>query len=197
MLISADLDSTINTQHFFRNVMRAFSRPCQAHSMRDGAAGQALPQAKDATLKELCNIFLDSSVSFYVHGDPELAGAIREATYAKTADIEAADFVLLDGARDYALLDRVYPGSLVSPHKGATVFAAVPQIDGAVKIEAEGPGINGRASCLVDASIARCLRQVAAMDKEYPKGFELLFATPQGDLFAVPRHVRTYEEEEF
>ena len=197
MVITAEMDSTINTQRFFRNVMSAFSRPCRVYSMKDGDAGQALSQTKDAVIKELCNIFLDSSVSFYIHDDPELAGAIRESTYAKTADIEAADFVLLDGARDEDLLDRVYPGSLLSPHKGATVIAAVPQIEGAVKVEAEGPGINGKASCLVDASIARCLRKVAAMDREYPKGFELLFVTPQGDLFAVPRHVVTCEEGEF
>lgn len=144
-----------------------------------------------AAIKAICGVFLDNTVSFYVHGDDRLAAEIRESTYARPSGLEDADFVVVRDAAGFGLWDRVRQGSLVNPHRGATVIVGVPRIAGDAEIAAEGPGIDGQQLFRVDRRIGACVRQAAELGMEYPKGFELVFASGQGEICAVPRHIKT------
>ena len=185
-----DLDNPLTTQRIFRNVMNSFAYPFRLYSIADGSYGDNSTQDYDIYIKGLCGVFLDSEVSFYMHGDDNLAAGIRAETYAKPATLEEADFVIIINDFHINLLEKVSAGSLVNPHKGATVIIAAPQLSGDIKITVEGPGINGKAAHFVHPRIAECLDKVAEMQIEYPKGFELVFISRQGEINSVPRHVK-------
>jgi alpha-D-ribose 1-methylphosphonate 5-triphosphate synthase subunit PhnH len=191
----AGFDDPLVTQRIFRNIMDAFSHPLNVYNINGDAENSSLGAwGENAAIKALCGVFLDGGASFYVHGDAMLAGEIKEMTYAKLSAIEEANFVILKDTERLDLLAKIYPGSLVSPHKGATAIVGVPRIGGGASIIAEGPGIDGKMHCRVYPGIAECLSKVTGMDIEYPKGFELIFVTRQGDICAVPRHVKVRAE---
>lgn len=181
-----DIDGVLISQRIFRTVMDAFAHPFRIYNINENNASKKT----EAVIKELCFVFLDNAVSFYVHGDLKLTEEIREMTYAKAAGIEKADFVIVKNIRDFNSFDSLCQGSLVNPHKGATVIFDAPHIGGEEKIIAEGPGINGKLACFVDKNIADCLCEVKKLDIEYPKGIEIIFASPKGDILAVPRHMK-------
>jgi len=189
------LDNPLTAQRIFRNVMNSFAHPFRVYSLTGGSRGDYSPRDCDVVIKGLCGAFLDSGVSFFMCGDEKLAADVRAETYAKPAVLEEADFVVVKNERGVDFLEKVSAGSLVNPHKGATVIIVVPQLAGDVNIMAEGPGINGKTSLFVHARIAECLEKVAGLQIEYPKGFELIFLTRQGDICSVPRHINVYRGE--
>ena len=191
---ATDFDITLSAQKIFKGIMNAFSHPLQVYSVSDGMGGNPLTRGEDAAITDLCCTFLDNTVSFYVHGSETFTGDLQELTYARPALIEEAGFVIVRDIGGFDQWDKVYQGTLLDPHKGATVIIETPRLDGETEITAEGPGINGSLKCSVDRAIAECLRRIAALDIEYPKGFEVMFVTRQGDMFAVPRHVKIYGE---
>jgi alpha-D-ribose 1-methylphosphonate 5-triphosphate synthase subunit PhnH len=189
----SDAYEVIDAQRMFKSIVNAFSRPFKIYNIKNNSE-PAPPNEDNATIKALCFVFLDNTVSFHVHDDKAFAGDIREMTYSNNADIEKANFVIIKDISAFNVFEKISQGTLLDPHKGATVIIAVPKINGETRITAEGPGINGKMTCLVDQSIVDCLNKIAELDIEYPKGFELIFATPQGDILAVPRRVKIFKE---
>jgi alpha-D-ribose 1-methylphosphonate 5-triphosphate synthase subunit PhnH len=175
-----DYKEAFRAQKIFRDLLDAFSRPFRVVDI----------ESSDDAVKELCFVLLDSEVSFYVDEGAELMSDIKEMTYAKTKDIESADFVILTKPHKFEMFDKIKRGTLSNPHKGATVIAIVNQIYGEEMLTAQGPGIKGKYSCCVDKSIVEFLDKAAKFETEYPKGFELLFTTHAGEMLAVPRRVK-------
>ena len=176
------------TQKLFRLVMNAFAHPLTEYALESGyCCGKAF-------IMDVCRVFFDRSVTLYSHEDSDFAAEAAEATYAKPAKLEDADFVVLADAGGFNLWNKVNQGSLADPHKGATVIAAVPGIAGGIRIGAEGPGLVGRTVFRVSASVADCLNRAAAAEAEYPKGFEIIFVSRQGSICAAPRHIKIFRE---
>jgi len=188
-----NLDNALDTQRIFRHIMNSFSHPFRIYNIFDGAE-IGPPDGDSAAIIGLCGVFLDNTVSLYVHGAPGLAAEIGEATYVKAAAIEDADYIIMDDARGFDQLEKVNAGSLVNPHKGATLIVITPTLGGTEKFMAEGPGIKGRAPFSADPAIAELLYRADALNIEYPKGFEIIFLTLQGDICAVPRHIKIHRE---
>lgn len=187
---------TVYTQRVFHRIMNAFAHPFQIYSIADGSGGDPLTQGEGAVIKDVCCVFLDNTVSFHVHGEgaERAAAEIRELTYAKLAPLEGADFVIIRDPGAFGRWGGIHPGSLLNPHEGATVIVEIPQIRGSMVLKAAGPGIDGEKDFPVSESLAECLRDTSALHWEYPEGFELLFVTGQGELCAVPRHIKTRGE---
>ena len=191
---SFDFDNALSSQRIFKCVMDAFSHPFQQFNINNGSKQDFVAQEKDTFIKQLCSVFLDTTVTFYVHGDDAFAGDIAELTYSRHVDIEDADFVIIKKADDFVLWEKIFHGTLFDPHKGATVIVALPQIAGDMKITAAGPGIDGEITCFVHPDIKRCLSETAKLGIEYPMGYELLFVAESGDICAAPRRVNAFRE---
>ena len=182
----AQLDSVLAAQQIFKSVTNAFSRPCRLYNIK--------AESGEDVIKELANVFLDSGTSFNANGNAALAADIRETMYASEVEIEAAEFILITDLDSFDAFDKIKTGTLIDPHHGATAIISVPEILGDTTISAEGPGIDGKISCSLSKSVADCLIKSAALDIEYPQGYEILFVTPDGEIMAVPRRVKIYKD---
>ena len=190
-------DDVFYTQKLFKRVMNAFAHPLTEYGLdyvKNANGVNYAGRGAGMYIGAICRVFFDHTVSFYAYGEGggAFAAEISETTYARLANLDEADYVVVMDAAGFDQWNKVYQGSLINPHAGATVIVAVPRIAGDINIEAEGPGIDGRAAFYIDGVIADCLNRAAALDIEYPKGFELLFVSRSGSLFAVPRHVKIY-----
>ncbi|MDR2421627.1 MAG: phosphonate C-P lyase system protein PhnH [Oscillospiraceae bacterium] len=181
-----DYEKAIIAQETFKAVMNAFARPFRETRLPERALGGE----ESSAVKLLAFTLADNAVSLYVHNDGELDAGIRETTNAKPAGADKADFVILRGADGRGMLSKVNRGSLPDPQKGATVIICVPELRGAARITAEGPGIAGSIVFGASECVAEYLREASALDAEYPMGFEMLFVTPRGEILAAPRRVR-------
>ena len=185
----SDYNSSLSAQSIFRETMNAFAHPLQTYNIKEAASNNPLTQGRNAIIMELCGIFLDNCVSFYVHNDTQLTASLKELTYAIPSAIEIADFVIMENPDEFDKWENISPGTLVDPHLGATVIISVPQIAGDVSITAQGPGIDGKESFMLSHAIAECIFKSRELDIEYPKGFDLLFVSQQGEICALGRHV--------
>ena len=168
------------SQRIFRSLIDAFSHPFRVCSIEDSAD----------TVKELCSVLLDNEVSFYVDDDCALASEIKEMTYAKVKDIDLADYIIITDPHKFDMFDKIRQGTLANPHEGATVIISMPRLKGNEEIVATGPGIDGELLCCVDERISYFLDKAKQLNIEYPKGFEMLFAAPGGEMLAAPRRAK-------
>ncbi|MCL2046035.1 MAG: phosphonate C-P lyase system protein PhnH [Oscillospiraceae bacterium] len=184
-----EYDSSLSAQSIFRETMNAFAHPLRIYNIKEAASKNPLTQGQNAILMELSGIFLDNCVGFYVHDNVQLSAQLKELTYAIPCAIEIADFVIMENPNEFDRWEEISQGTLVDPHLGATVIIRIPQIVGDVAITAQGPGINGQESFLISHDVAKCIFSVRQLEIEYPKGIDLLFASQQGDICALGRHV--------
>ncbi|MCL1803462.1 MAG: phosphonate C-P lyase system protein PhnH [Eubacteriaceae bacterium] len=178
-----DYQSTLLSQQIFRETMNAFAHPMKCHDI-SGCIGDG----PDAAILALCSVFLDNTAAFFAYGAGDLAKTIEQLTYARPSELAKADFAIIQGS-GFSEWGSIYTGTLLDPHKGATVIIEAPKLEGDAQITASGPGINGEAQFYVDRQIADCLQETAKLEIEYPMGFELIFITKQGKLIALPRRV--------
>ena len=183
-------DGVLTAQRVFRSIMDAFSHPLQSYFIDVNPKNNPLINGRDTVIKLISLVFFDNNVSFYAHGDDALAGEIRELSLAEHTDIESANYVIIKNPEDFNLFNKIRIGTLADPHKGATVIAIMPEIRGNIPVCAEGPGIKGKQVFHLNGRAADFLKQTAALDTEYPQGFETIFATGSGEISAVPRRVK-------
>lgn len=113
----------------YRALVEAFSYPGRRVAVTAVDVGLPVRQGLPTGIASICYTLLDAETS--VAGEP--AGAI-EALAAMTGaaiapPVDAAFLVLADAALDAAALIAAAPeGTLVAPHRGATVIAAVARI---------------------------------------------------------------------
>ena len=189
-----DYNDILSLQQVFKNIMDAFSRPLKPYSIQSVSDNGPHVYEDGVAIRDICCVFLDSTVSYYVHGDDKLSADIMEITYSNPAEIEKADFVIIKKVDGSIPWEKIKPGTLVNPHKGATVIVEIPQIHGDEIIVARGPGIDGQATCHVSPDIARCLIETSKLNIEYPMGYELIFVTPSGEVCAAGRRINISRE---
>ena len=186
----SEYNSSLSAQSIFRETMNAFAHPLCLYNIKEAASKNPLTQGDKSIIKELCSIFLDNCVSFYVHNDAQLSVDLKELTYAIPCEIEYADFVVIENPDEFDKWEDIAQGSLVDPHLGATVIICVPQVAGDASLTAGGPGIDGEKTFMLSRMVAECISKAREVYTEYPKGFELLFVSPDGDICALGRHIR-------
>jgi len=190
MTDQAVFDGVFTAQRVFREVMDAFSHPLRTYKIEIDAVKNTLINGRDTIIKMLAFVFFDNTVSFYIHDNDALSDEISELTLAERSDIESADYVVIKNPETFDFVDKIRTGTLVDPHKGATVIIIVPEIGGKTLIHGEGPGIKNKRALLINEHAADFLFKTASLNIEYPRGFEIIFATGRGEIAAVPRRVK-------
>jgi len=123
-------------------------------------------------------------------GDTSMSEQISSLTLARREGLEAADFVFVrhrDALKH--VIENVKCGTLSDPHKSATVIIHVDD-DPTCTLKLSGPGIDGHVVFLATQTMAEAIQLRDAQNYEYPQGIDLLFASSNGDLCAIPRLIR-------
>lgn len=184
-------DVVYDSQHIFRDLLCATSRPAEILTLPDVSTNAA-----DAVLLTL----LDVEVTFRVLG-PDGAAArgledrLSSATGASVAPVAETGFALiLDGDSDGAILE-LKRGTLEAPETGATVIYLVDRITefaerGQLSLSVSGPGVPGSRSLGVEGLSAEELEDLRESRSYYPLGVDVYLVDGAGRLAGLPRSTR-------
>ena len=187
-----ELDLVHDIQAAYRKTIDSMSRPGLISNISSQAEKLSLKiGCFDATLL-LVFMFFDIEITFKVcsEREQEIAQIINQLTYAKTAELENADFILvLHDARPQDLeraLRAAWPGKLLDPHKGAAIIFEADAVTNDRDLVLTGPGIAKENRIKVQTTES-WVDIRAEINCEYPLGIELIITDRDDNLLCLPR----------
>lgn len=175
----------------YRNLIDANSYPGDVYSFTEFIKNNSInvPFYKETLL--FVYMLLDAEVTFAVIGDEnnKACDLISQLTYAKTVDIEAADFIFIlskaeDDEKEKAIRNAKI-GTLIDPHLSATIICEVKSVKDGKSETIYGPGIKGEKQIRISYENWNKVRYQKNL--EYPLGIEMYFVDEDGDILALPR----------
>ena len=197
-------------QAAFRALLDAMARPGELALLPqppERVRAEAARIGIDAGSLVLADVLLDAATSFAVAGPraQELERAIAGRTHATVRPADQAAFLLVgtDARGDEAAraVRAATPGTLVSPHLGATVVVACATLlgldatgsrtgsaSGSLACETfalSGPGVDGTSELTLDR--ADVVEARIGRADEFPCGIDLVLVDGAGHVAAIPR----------
>jgi alpha-D-ribose 1-methylphosphonate 5-triphosphate synthase subunit PhnH len=181
-------------QKNYRRLLQALSRP--GRIVRLEAPDGLSPHAAATAVAEC---LLDPEVAFCVSGNggaQALQAAIAAATGARSAPLEAADFVFFTGAGCREGVRRARRGRPESPEEGATlVYCTDPQparVSERFRVRLTGPGISGPGGIAPEMHgiPVEEFQELMSVNADYPLGVDAFFLRPGGEVMGLPRSTR-------
>ncbi|MBC8061933.1 MAG: phosphonate C-P lyase system protein PhnH [Clostridiaceae bacterium] len=186
------LDLVHDTQQAYRKLLNCMSRPGVIESIEI----QSEKIDFDITFYKgtLVNMFvlLDGEVSFNIisENNEEITDFINQLTYAKATTLEEADFIfVLNDAEENSLGDvfnRAKLGTLIDPHKSATIIVEVEKLSYEKRYLLRGPGI--KTLCYADiVTRGSFVEERENKNFEYPLGVDVVFIDRDAQIMCLPR----------
>jgi alpha-D-ribose 1-methylphosphonate 5-triphosphate synthase subunit PhnH len=177
------------SQAVFRVVLDAMAHPGEILRFPGPADGDMPP----ALLPVLSLADLSTAVCVLA-SDARWAGLVATATGAAVRPLEEAGLVAALDALEPQQLRVLRTGSAAAPEQGAQVFIAVSGLAEPGPLRLSGPGIAGERRLAVDGLPDGFWAARAGLVRDFPAGIDLVFATPDGQVAAVPRSTAVIEE---
>ncbi len=188
------LDIVHDLQAIYRKMLDSTSRPGLLSDLQKEAALLDLEGQKDwnASLLLIALTLFDQEVTFKVFSAQAdaVSKTINQLTYAKPAETEEADYLLvLQDAEQGSLekaIQKAKPGTLKNPHTSATILVEVDSVTNGETFLLKGPGIKSTESVFVDIkeNWMECRQE---KNKEFPLGIDLMFIDQNHQLLSLPR----------
>jgi alpha-D-ribose 1-methylphosphonate 5-triphosphate synthase subunit PhnH len=196
-------DEVFDAQKHFRSILDSFARPAKIHVL-DPVALNPPPGLNHASV--LVGLALmDADVAFHVihneHGERDYLAA---NTRAVPLPLDKAGFIFAHGADSPEILESADCGSLTYPDTSATLVLEVDGISaepfpGALRLDFQGPGIDGTAVLFVCGLSADLLLALLTRNAEFPMGIDTVLtsldAAGNPCVVGIPRTARiTWEK---
>jgi len=184
-------DDIFDTQKTFRLLLDAMANPSRVVSIQEGV--EKLYGSKPEMLT-LAMTLLDKNTGFYTFGHTELDEQILLLTHAEKKTLEEADYVFVteEGHLPEAFA-KAKRGTLENPHTSATLIIGCSG-ERNVSCSISGPGVDGVATFQSPAVLEEAFRLRTEQAYEYPQGVDMIFVSPEGELFCIPRMVKKEEQ---
>jgi alpha-D-ribose 1-methylphosphonate 5-triphosphate synthase subunit PhnH len=157
--------------------------PLQPHAGEYGPAVSAI------------EALVDHEVTFCVVPErTELSDIVLRQTGSRLAPLEAADYVLCDGASLRDVLRRSKDGTLEYPDRGVTIVCLVQGVSAfesaGLPLMLSGPGIKDTARVWVDGIDAAAFAAFTERNAGVPLGADLVFVAKSGAVCCMTRYTR-------
>lgn len=186
------LDLIHDIQIAYRKVLDSMSRPGLIGRISEEAGKLEVEIGCYGSTLVLILMLFDTEVKFTVFSKraEKIIKLINQLTYAKSTEVENADFVLIlndAGEEDMAkALRAAYPGDLLNPNQAATLIVEADFLCNDKELILTGPGIAGESYIKVKAG-GSWVDIRAEKNCEYPLGIDLIFTDPDDNFICLPR----------
>mgnify|MGYP006275086217 CR=1 FL=1 len=192
------LDTVHDVQQAYRRLVTATSFPGRIVDIGAEAAKVDLDSDLPRPFLLLAIMLLDAEVGFFIASEraDTHARLLSQLTYSRTSPAEGAAFLFL--AQDAwaaapAAIDRAPVGTLVDPHRGATIVLEVADLRSPPVASGDthslvltGPGIETDTTILVDGPDG-WVEARARKNAEFPLGIDFILVTAEGRMASLPR----------
>ncbi|MFC0525115.1 phosphonate C-P lyase system protein PhnH [Pontibacillus salicampi] len=194
-MTKAGFDSVHDTQHIFRELVEATSRPGTIAELTSYVEGLSPSVTFSKPMIGLALTLLDQEVTFHVQAEnvKRIQEYIHWHTFSQAMEESEADYVfvsILESSRIASFMKHLKRGTLYQPHQSATLFIQVKDFkDGADadKFILSGPGIKDSTSIVVNGLDEEWIDARNEAVQEYPLGIDVCLVSEQGELVALPR----------
>ena len=193
------MDLVHDIQSVYRKVLNSMARP---------GVIEILEEQKKIDIEVSCNkgtflvmlMLLDGEVSFNIVSEKseEITSLISQMTYSKQKNLEEADYIFVLEDASERNLAEVYKlakiGTLVVPHKSATIIAEVDYINNDDDLELSGPGIKDKKSLSISGN-NKWIKERELKNKEYPLGVDAIYIDKEYKVVSLPRTTKIKRKE--
>ena len=181
----------LSTQKCYRAMLWALCMPGSLQKMDFAENDRGLVSGLPMPVALMSRTLLDEQVSVATAGieSDSWLDEIITATGARKAGIDEADYIIASSVPELAELRSVKQGTLLSPEDGATLIIWLDEkIEGtAGTVEISGPGVEDSATLYISSAMFSLLKHRAAIEFEYPLGFDLFAIGSDSFLMGLPR----------
>lgn len=183
----------LDTTRAYRQLVDAISFPGSVQELAPIAKKYALKAAPYPATLLLCRMLLDAEVKFSVVGVESKAdeALLSKLTYGIVCDLPEADFIVAKDS-DWTALGIAKIGTLVDPHRSATVLAQVDSLTAGTPYRLRGPGIETEQIIRIQSD-ADWLTLFHDRNREFPLGVDFYFLDREDRLLVIPRAVSVEE----
>jgi len=191
------LDLVHDTQMVYRKLLKCMSRPGYIESIE--SQSKKIDFDISFYTGTLVNMYmlLDGEVTFNIVSKNKdiITNFVNQLTYAKATTLEEADFIfILSDAPKNSLEEafkRAKLGTLIDPHKSATIIVEVEKLSSEKKYLLKGSGIEDL--CHVNI-ITNGLFVEERKNKniEYPLGVDTIFIDREDQIMCLPRTTQIF-----
>ncbi|MGH4051632.1 MAG: phosphonate C-P lyase system protein PhnH [Clostridium sp.] len=192
------LDLVHDTQEAYRKLLKCMSRPGSIESLY--SLGEKIDFDISFYKGTLVNMYvlLDGEVTFNIVSKNKqvVTNFINQLTYAKATTLEEADFIFILNDADENSLGEAFKnaklGTLIDPHKCATIIVEAQKLSTDERYILKGPGIEDL--CHVDI-ITNGSFVIERKNKniEYPLGVDTIFVDREAKIMCLPRTTTIFE----
>jgi len=186
------LDLVHDLQRAYRKMVDSMSRPGLISNIKAQADKVDLEIGCFKSTVVLVQMLFDTEVTFKVVSkrEAEITKLLNQLTYAKAAEAQTADFILvLRDAGPFGLekaLIAACPGDLTDPHKSSTIIVEADALSNERDLALAGPGIDAESHIKVQTT-GNWVGLRAEKNSEYPLGIEIIFTDSDHNLLCIPR----------
>ena len=175
------------SQHAFRAVLNALSRPGLVCSLGPGLPGVALGGAMARALLSLTD---DETPVWWQPGDAALQHWLRFHTSAPVAtQPELASFAVVQVSQCALNLSAFAAGTATAPECSTTLLIELPALSGGAPTQWRGPGIKDSCQLELPALPSDFWAQWQANHATFPQGVDIIFTCGDSCL-GLPRSTR-------
>ena len=191
MIREITYDEVFDAQKHFRLLMECMSMPGKLNFIESSQliSPEGINQATILSGFALMN----SDVSFYLdHRPADVEDYLTVNTSAQRVSISKADFIYMRGNRTGTMLSEANAGLDIYPESSAFILLDLTKISKqsffpSIRIELEGPGIDGTESVYVQGLDESFLKIIKDQYPTYPLGFDFILTSPDNAVFCIPR----------
>ncbi|MFP4457055.1 MAG: phosphonate C-P lyase system protein PhnH [Clostridia bacterium] len=188
------LDLVHDIQVSFRKLLNSMSYPGKINSLPNSVKTEFDLITFDSTYA-LMYMLLDAEVTFHIcsNESKEVSKFIRQVTNSKEDTIDKADyiFVLNDCTSEEVdeAIELAKVGTLINPHKSATIILEVKNLSNEKLYRLNGPGIKNF-YYFGYANVSNLINIRNKKNEEYPMGIDLIFLDDKSNIMSIPRTTR-------
>ncbi len=185
-------DLVHDTQGIFRTVVKCMSRPGTIAHIGAKSELLDLETAMSRHMLSLLFVLLDREVTFAVLDEEgeKMTSLINQLTYAKSTSPEWADYLIVTAKAGQKVLQSGFGkakiGTLVDPHKAATVILEVEEMTAQGDLVLRGPGIQYEHYLGIQGH-SNWLDIREKKNSEFPLGIDMILIDRQGNMVCLPR----------
>lgn len=188
-MIEAQFDKVFDTQHIYRLLIDAMSRPGKIN-MLPSTICLTPPSALQKAAAAVAFTMLDHETGFCcLSSRHDVSDYIAINTGAAVQSVDAAEFIIFAGS-SYAEISSACCGSLLSPEQGATLIIMVDRIsnaDGVLRLQLSGPGVKDSCDLFINGLEQKNLEIISQLNSEFPLGVDVIYTDGSGNIACVPR----------
>lgn len=189
------------TQEVYRVLLDCMARPGKIGQISPANCGLNI-SFSDYILGVAITL-LDHEVTFHIFDHifeniSDSSEQLQMYTRSRLEKIENCDYLIIDGEKIFDI-HCLKKGSLKFPDESTAVICQVKEllseprsgaISGAIKIELQGPGIQGRQTLYVDGLNKEMMEPWQHCNREFPLGLDWILVDLTGRLSCIPRSTR-------